>query len=692
MIAAQSLGIQFGGEYLFRDVNFMVSPGERIGLIGANGAGKTTLMRALIGQQQPDDGRISASRHASIGYLPQEGIVLSDCSVRDEVMQAFGEVIELEKEIDRMSDELSSRTDHDSQEFHDLVIEMGEVQHRYESMNGFSAKGEVEKVLMGLGFLPEDLDRHCREFSGGWQMRIELAKLLLRQPDLLMLDEPTNHLDIESLTWLEIFLQKYQGSILLISHDRTFLDAITNKIYELSMQRLTIYTGNYSRYLVEREARREQQQSAYENQQKMIADTEKFIDRFRYKATKATQVQSRVKALDRLERVGPLESEGSSVSFRFPPAPRSGRVVVEMKGIDKSYGDNHVLHSVDFALERGEKVAFLGRNGEGKSTFSRIIAGIEPYQNGERIIGHNVSIGYFAQHQAEDLDPRRTVLDTLDSVATGEIRTKLRSLLGAFLFQGDDVFKTVGVLSGGEKSRLALAKLLLEPVNLLIFDEPTNHLDMKSKEVLKQALIAFDGAIIIVSHDRDFLNGIVGKCAEFRHGKIKEFLGGIEDYLRRHNTVTVNDAFAKKTPSKGGAQAAAQQQEKQKPAGGELQKEQIGKPGVMKLAPLKPAPVEDRSGADARERKRLEAEQRNRRYAATKDLKKKIAVIEAKIAELEKEKTTSTETMALPAAYSDAEKTRTLQARIIQIDKLLVDQYESWGKIAAEIEKVESAL
>jgi ATP-binding cassette subfamily F protein 3 len=662
MIAAQSLGIQFGGDYLFHDVSFMISPGERIGLIGANGAGKTTLMKTLIGRQQPDEGRISTSRHAVIGYLPQEGIVLSDNTVREEVMKAFGEVIEMEAEIAKLTGEIGARTDHESPEFRAMLDDLGELQHRFEAMNGFAATGEVDKVLMGLGFQPEDLERPCAEFSGGWQMRIELAKLLLGQPDLLMLDEPTNHLDIESLTWLESFLQRYQGSILLISHDRSFLDAVTNKIYELSMQRLTIYSGNYSRYLVEREARREQQQAAYENQQKMIADTEKFIERFRYKATKATQVQSRVKALERLERVSAVEPETSGVHFQFPPAPRSGRVVADMAHIHKSYGDNLVLDGVDFVLERGEKVAFLGRNGEGKSTFSRIIAGIEPFE-GERTIGYNVSIGYFAQHQAEELDPRRTVLETLDAVATGEIRTRLRTLLGAFLFQGDDVFKPVAVLSGGEKSRLALAKLLLEPVNLLILDEPTNHLDMKSKEVLKEALIAFDGAVVVVSHDRDFLDGIIGKCVEFRRGRIKEFLGGIGDYLGKHRSESINDAFLLKQEPRGPAAVA-------QPVGG------------------KPAG----DGISEKERKRIEAEQRNRRYAATKELKKKLARVEEKVAELEEKKAACEVEMALPETYSNAERARQLQISLADLDRQLADQYDAWGKLAGEIEEIEAAL
>jgi ATP-binding cassette subfamily F protein 3 len=659
MIAAHSLGIQFGGEDLFHDVSFIVNPGDRIGLVGANGAGKTTLMRTLIGRQQPDEGRVATSRHAVVGYLPQEGVVLSDRSVRDEVMEAFSEAMELEREIDRVTAEIGRRSDHESPEFQAMLEDLGEMQHRFEAMNGFAMAGEVEKILMGLGFAPSDFERNCQTFSGGWQMRIELAKLLLRQPDLLMLDEPTNHLDIESLTWLENFLQRYQGGILLISHDRRFLDNLCNKIFELSLKRLTIYTGNYTTYLEQREERMQHAQSAYENQQKLIADTEKFIERFRYKATKAAQVQSRVKALERLDRVHAPETDSSSVHFKFPPAPRSGRLVIETKGIVKSYGDNLVLDGVDFALERGEKVAFLGRNGEGKSTFSRIIAGIESFQGGERKPGHNTSIGYFAQHQAEDLNPRATVLETLDAVATGDIRTRLRTLLGAFLFQGDDVFKPVSVLSGGEKSRLALAKLLLEPANLLILDEPTNHLDMQSKNVLKQALIDFDGALILVSHDRDFLNGIVGKCIEFREGRIREYIGGIEDYLRRHQTGTIDDAFAAK---KSASMAAPQSNE----------------PEI--------------DGLSQKERKRLEAERRNRRYTATKKLRSEISDVEAKIARLEEERTQLEGALALPETYSDAEKSRSTQKRLGEIEKSLAEHYTRWERVAAEIESVEAEL
>lgn len=658
MIAAHGLGIGFGGDVLFRDVTFTISPGDRVGLVGSNGAGKTTLLRILIGQQEKDEGSVVQSRHSVIGYLPQEGVVLSDRSVREEAMKAFGELLQLEHEVEEVTDEMARWVgDHDSADYLALVEDLGELQHRLESMRGYSAVGEVDKVLMGLGFEPDDLDRPCSVFSGGWQMRIELAKLLLRQPDLLMLDEPTNHLDIESLVWLEDFLKRYQGSILMISHDRAFLDGVCNRIFELSLRRLTSYTGNYAKYVQEREARREQHQAAYMNQQKEIAETEKFIERFRYKATKARQVQSRIKSLERMDRLDALESDEASVHFRFPPAPRSGRVVVELKNLHKRFGDNHVLRGIDFALERGEKVAFLGRNGEGKSTLSRIIAGIESYE-GEMIIGHNVSIGYFAQHQAEALDPKRTVLETLDAVAVGDVRQKLRSLLGAFLFHDDDVFKRVGVLSGGEKSRLALAKLMLEPVNLLIFDEPTNHLDMASKDVLKGALMRFDGSMIIVSHDRDFLEGIVSKCVEFRNGDIKEHLGGIEDYLRRARIATVEDAFRKDQ--------------------------------VRNASADRSNGVDD--GLSAKERKRIEAERRNARYAATKDLKKKIERIEGRISELEERKSKFENELADPEVYQHPGKVKDVQGRRSKTETELSDLYAQWGKLSSQLEDVEAKL
>lgn len=657
VIAANNLSIGFGGDILFRDVSFVINPGDRVGLVGANGAGKTTLMRLLIGSQEPDDGSIGRRGSAVVGYLPQEGIVLSDRTVRDEVMSAFGELNAMEDRIAELNGELARRHGEEGSAYNDLLEELGELQHRFEAMNGFSAKGEVEKVLMGLGFVPEDMERSCGEFSGGWQMRIELAKLLLREPDLLMLDEPTNHLDIESLTWLESFLRTYHGGILVISHDRAFLDALTTHTFELTNRRLTVYTGNYSTYLKERSKRRELQQAAYENQQKSIAETERFIERFRYKSSKAVQVQSRVKMLEKLERIEPPEPDEAQIHFHFTPAPRSGRTVMELQNITKSYGDNLVLKDVDFALERGEKVAFLGRNGEGKSTLSRIIAGIEEFQ-GERKPGHNVEIGYFAQHQAEDLNPRNTVLETLDEVAVGDIRTKLRTLLGAFLFNGDDVFKPVGVLSGGEKSRLALAKLLLLPRNLLILDEPTNHLDIASKNVLKRGLQEFEGAVLIVSHDRDFLRGLVNKCVDFRNRGIREYPGGIDDYLRRHGTESVNEVFGPRSAS------------------------------PVPSAPRQAAAADD--AASRKEQKRREAELRNRRYSATKELKESLARIEKEVERLEEEKSVLQEQLADSGIYADTNRLIEVQRRMKETEAALGECYTRWERAAADLEQAEA--
>ncbi|MBL0332751.1 MAG: ABC-F family ATP-binding cassette domain-containing protein [Chlorobiota bacterium] len=653
MITTDSVSVLFGGEYLFKNVSFLISEGERIGLIGSNGAGKSTLMKILLNFQQPDEGRVQKSRMATIGYLPQEGVVLSNSPLREEAMKAFADIVQLEDEIHIIASKITElSTDENAyEEIDTLVHELGELQHRFEAMSGFAKEGQVEKVLMGLGFTIEDMTRPCGEFSGGWQMRIELAKLLLQNPTLLMLDEPTNHLDIESLAWLEDFLSTYKGAILLISHDKKFLDNLTNRTFELSRKRLTTYTGNYTKYLELREANRVQQQSAYENQQKQIAETQDFIDRFRYKATKAVQVQSRIKQLDKIDVLEPPEPEESGVHFQFPRAPRSGRVLAETVNLSKSYDKKLILQNINFAIERGEKIAFLGRNGEGKTTLSKIIADLESY-DGELKIGHNVLIGYFAQHQAEELNPKQTVLETLDSVATGDMRTQLRSLLGAFLFNGDDVFKPVSVLSGGEKSRLSLAKLLLEPVNLLIMDEPTNHLDMRSIAVLKKAVAAFEGAVIVVSHDRDFLSGIMTRCIEFKDKKIKEYIGGIEEFLYKKNAQSVEEtiAFKKDNSSKN----ISQNQESEK------------------------------------DRKRREAEERNKKYSLTKDVRKKLDSAVIEIDKLEKEKLSLEEQLNLPQILSDSVKLKKLRWQLEITTKQLEKNFTVWEKLTSELESVES--
>lgn len=532
MISVEKIGLRFGGFELFREISFLVNPRDRIGLTGKNGAGKTTLLRIMAGMEQPSEGRISSPKELTIGYLPQVMNVTDTRNVREEARQAFAPLLALKREIGDLHHEVAHRKDYHSDDYLRLLEVVHDKEEHYRILGGDNYEAELEQTLTGLGFRRSDFERNTSEFSGGWRMRIELAKLLLRKPDVFLLDEPTNHLDIESIQWLEDFLSNYRGAVVLVSHDRAFLDNVTNRTIEISLGRLSDQKMNYSRFVVWKEEQREQQLAAYRNQQKMIEDTERFIERFRYKATKAVQVQSRMKALDKVDRLEIEPEENASLNIRFFPAPRSGQVVVKCNGVSKSYDKLNVLDDIDLTIERGEKVAFVGRNGEGKTTLARIILDEIPY-SGEANTGHNVKIGYFAQNQAERLDPSLTVLETIDRVAVGEIRTKIRDLLGAFLFPGEDVDKKVAVLSGGERSRLAMVRLLLEPVNLLVLDEPTNHLDMRSKELLKKALIAFDGTILVVSHDREFLDGLVTCVYEFRDRKVRQHLGGIYDFLRK---------------------------------------------------------------------------------------------------------------------------------------------------------------
>jgi ATP-binding cassette subfamily F protein 3 len=540
MVSVQGISVSFGSFDLLTDISFLINEQDRIGLAGKNGAGKSTLLKIISGLQSPSAGIIDMSRDVSIGYLPQQMKVSDTTTVLNETLTAFAEINNLSDEIESCSAEIARREDYDSPEYLRLCDHLTVVEERYRMMGGNNYMAEAEQTLDGLGFDRKDFERATKELSGGWRMRIELAKILLKKPSLFLLDEPTNHLDIESIQWLESFLASYPGAVLLVSHDKAFLDNVTNRTIEISLGKIYDYKASWSKYLVLRQERKEQQLAAYRNQQKMIEDTEKFIERFRYKATKAVQVQSKIKQLDKVERLEVDEEDTSAINLRFPPAPRSGTVVVEANELSKSYGLLNVLIKIDFKIQRGEKVAFVGRNGEGKTTFSRIITG-ELDHTGELKLGHNVKIGYFAQNQDVLLDENKTVLQTIDDVAKGDIRTKIRDMLGAFLFRGDDVEKKVRVLSGGERSRLALVKLLLEPVNLLVLDEPTNHLDMRSKDILKKALIKFDGTLIVVSHDRDFLDGIVGKVYEFRHNRIKETIGGIYDFLRKKKLQNLKD-------------------------------------------------------------------------------------------------------------------------------------------------------
>ncbi len=532
MISVDQLTVEFGGFQLFNNVSFLINPKDRIGLVGKNGAGKSTLLKIFMGIQQPTSGIVTTPQDISLGYLPQNMVCKDTRTVFDEAREAFSEVLKLDEKIKSINIQLGDRTDYESKEYLNLIHDLTEASERYQLLGGGSIEANIEQTLLGLGFRPTDFSRPTSEFSGGWRMRIELAKILLQKPNVLLLDEPTNHLDIEAIQWFEDFLKDYPGAVVLISHDRAFLDNITTRTVEISMGKINDYNVPYSKYVVLRKERREQQMAAYRNQQKLIEETEEFIERFRYKATKAVQVQSRIKQLEKLDRLEIDEEDKAAINIKFPPAPRSGDLVIQTKGIEKKYGDLTVFTDIDLTVQRGEKIAFVGRNGEGKTTLSRIITGELDY-HGELKIGHNVSIGYFAQNQDVLLDEKKTVFQTIDDIAVGDVRLKIRDILGAFLFSGEDIDKKVKVLSGGERSRLAMAKLLLKPYNLLILDEPTNHLDMRSKDILKNALNNYQGTLVIVSHDREFLDGLVEKVYEFRDKKIKEHIGGIYEFLRK---------------------------------------------------------------------------------------------------------------------------------------------------------------
>ena len=540
MISIDNLKVEFGVTPLFHDVSYVINDKDRIALVGKNGAGKSTMLKIIAGLQQPTSGTVSVSGGTTIGYLPQV-MVLSDChTVREEAEQAFAHISQMQEQLDRLNRELAERTDYESEGYMALVEKFTRESERYQMMGGLNYHAELERTLLGLGFVREDFERPTSEFSGGWRMRIELARLLLRHPDVLLLDEPTNHLDIESIQWLENFLATKANAVVLVSHDRAFINNVTNRTLEISCGRVYDYKVKYDEYVRLRAERREQQLRAYENQQKEIADIKDFIERFRYKPTKAVQVQSRIKQLEKIVPVEVDEVDTSALRLKFPPALRSGDYPLICEGVRKAYGNHVVFHDVDLTLKRGEKVAFVGKNGEGKSTLVKCIMGEIPF-DGHLKIGHNVQIGYFAQNQAQLLDGELTVFDTIDRVAKGDVRLKIRDILGAFMFGGEASDKKVKVLSGGERSRLAMIKLLLEPVNFLILDEPTNHLDMRSKDVLKDAIRDFDGTVVVVSHDREFLDGLVSKVYEFGGGLVKEHLGGIYDFLQKKNIASLNE-------------------------------------------------------------------------------------------------------------------------------------------------------
>lgn len=609
MVSIQNLSVEFSAKSLFDGISYVINKRDRIALVGKNGAGKSTMLKIIAGLQKPTSGTVAVQQDVTIGYLPQQMILSDSLTVIEEVRKAFSHIDSMRRQLEAYTTELSERTDYDSESYQQLIDRMTTLTERLAMEESENSEAEMEKTLVGLGFKRSDFNRSTSEFSGGWRMRIELAKLLLTRPDVLLLDEPTNHLDIESIQWLEQFLTAKAGAVVLVSHDRAFIDNVTNRTIEISLGKIYDYSVNYSKFVELRRERIEQQMRAYQNQQKQIQDTEDFIERFRYKATKSVQVQSRIKQLAKIERIEVDEVDTSHLNLKFPPAPRSGDFPLILENVGKRYGDHQVFDGATFTLKRGEKVAFVGKNGEGKSTLVKCIMGEIPY-TGYLKLGHNVKIGYFAQNQAQLLDGEITVFDTIDHVATGDIRTKIRDILGAFMFGGEASDKKVKVLSGGEKTRLAMIRLLLEPMNLLILDEPTNHLDMTTKDILKQAIKDFNGTVIVVSHDREFLDGLVEKVYEFGGGVVKECLGGIYEFLERKRIASLSE-LEKRTPENEAAKTN-QTEKKQPPHGAE----------ATASTPSTPAPK--LSYAEQKEREKI-----------IRKARKKVADAEAEINRLE---------------------------------------------------------
>ena len=639
--------MEFGATPLFQDVSYVINDKDRIALVGKNGAGKSTMLKIIAGLQQPTSGTVAVSGGSTIGYLPQVMVLSDEHTVREEAEQAFSHISQMQERLDRMNQELSDRTDYDSESYMALVEKFTHESERFQMMGGMNYQAELERTLMGLGFAREDFDRPTREFSGGWRMRIELAKLLLRRPDVLLLDEPTNHLDIESIQWLENFLATKANAVVLVSHDRAFINNVTNRTLEISCGRVFDYKVKYDEYVRLRAERREQQLRAYENQQKEISDIKEFIERFRYKPTKAVQVQSRIKQLEKMVPIEVDEVDNSALRLKFPPALRSGDYPLICEGVRKAYGEHVVFHDVDLTIKRGEKVAFVGKNGEGKSTLVKCIMGEIPFE-GNLKLGHNVQIGYFAQNQAQLLDGELTVFDTIDRVAKGDIRLKIRDILGAFMFGGEASEKKVKVLSGGERSRLAMIKLLLEPVNFLILDEPTNHLDMRSKDVLKDAIRDFDGTVVVVSHDREFLDGLVSKVYEFGGGVVKEHLGGIYDFLQRKNIESLND----------------------------LQKPSLSTSSTMVSF------VEEKTGAS----NRLSYEQQKEQQKKIRRLEKAVEQCEARIGELEAAVKMLEDQLATPEGAADV----SIYERHGALKKQLDEAVNAWEEASLELEEAQS--
>ena len=647
MVSVEKLKVEFGATPLFQDVSYVINDKDRIALVGKNGAGKSTMLKIIAGLQQPTSGTVAVSGGSTIGYLPQVMVLSDEHTVREEAEQAFSHISQMQERLDRMNQELADRMDYDSESYMALVEKFTHESERFQMMGGMNYQAELERTLMGLGFVRGDFDRPTREFSGGWRMRIELAKLLLRRPDVLLLDEPTNHLDIESIQWLENFLATKANAVVLVSHDRAFINNVTNRTLEISCGRVFDYKVKYDEYVRLRAERREQQLRAYENQQKEIADIKEFIERFRYKPTKAVQVQSRIKQLEKMVPIEVDEVDNSALRLKFPPALRSGDYPLICEGVRKAYGEHVVFHDVDLTIKRGEKVAFVGKNGEGKSTLVKCIMGEIPFE-GSLKLGHNVQIGYFAQNQAQLLDGELTVFDTIDRVAKGDIRLKIRDILGAFMFGGEASEKKVKVLSGGERSRLAMIKLLLEPVNFLILDEPTNHLDMRSKDVLKDAIRDFDGTVVVVSHDREFLDGLVSKVYEFGGGMVKEHLGGIYDFLQRKNIESLND----------------------------LQKPSLSTSSTVVSS------VEEKTGAS----NRLSYEQQKEQQKKIRKLEKAVEQCEARIEELEAAVKMLEEQMATPEGAADV----SIYERHGALKKQLDEAVNTWEETSLELEEAQS--